>query len=94
MSWSCSVPATPGPQFAEAVEAAPVNGFSDNAELAPQVREQVALAKQIAKDVFVSGAVGVPERAYRATLNGHANPAHEPVDGYVNDCITVTVNQT
>jgi hypothetical protein len=36
---------------------------------------------------------GKNDKDFRVTLSGHTNPNHEPVKGWANDTLTVTVSQ-
>lgn len=86
MSWSASYPSKADfeankPQFP---------GGSEE----PQVQDQVAIARSVAKLVVESGAVGNPEtKDFSISISGHANPEHEKTPGWANDCISVSVYQ-
>ena len=40
-----------------------------------------------------SGSVGDASRRFSMTLTGHANPNHEPRDGWANDAVTISLYQ-
>lgn len=46
-----------------------------------------------ATQVLINGAVGSPNKTYMLTLSGHGNPNHEPVNGWSNDFVSITVTQ-
>lgn len=56
------------------------------------VDEAVTAAKKAAKTLIDSGVVGT-DTPVRVSLSGHANPDHEPADGWANDFVTVSVYQ-
>jgi hypothetical protein len=56
--------------------------------------EQLMRAKEAAKALIDSGAVGESDKYdFTVYLSGHSNPDHMPVSGWANDQITVTVSQ-
>jgi hypothetical protein len=63
---------------------------------------QYARARQAAEHIIQSGCVGgngilsthePNDKDFRVYLSGHANPNHEPLKGWSNDTLTVTVTQ-
>jgi hypothetical protein len=62
-------------------------------DLSEEGLEQVRQAKVMANSIIVSGAVGNGDKVYYVNLSGHANPNHEPKEGWANDMITVSVAQ-
>lgn len=56
-------------------------------------RDQYEAARVAALDLIASGAVGGVGEDYNVSISGHANPEHEPRDGYANDCIAINVSQ-
>jgi hypothetical protein len=67
---------------------------------------QYARARQAAEHIIESGCVGgngslenadtvrgANDKDFRVFLSGHANPDHEPMKGWSNDSVTVTVTQ-
>jgi hypothetical protein len=87
MSWTASLP--------EPVAVSEVTEALASLEASPPVegepQEQFEAAKDAARVLVESGAVG--DRPVRINLNGHANPGHEPTEGYANDMITVSISQ-
>lgn len=55
--------------------------------------EQVKAAKEAAKALLASGAVGAGE-AFIVSLNGHANPEHKPAQGSGSDTVSAGISQT
>ena len=54
--------------------------------------EQFAAAKEAAKALIASGAVGPDDgRVFIVNLNGHGNTDHQPVPGWANDMVSVSV---
>lgn len=88
MSWSTYIGPTAAKDVKASLDVAPLpEGVSD------QVQEQVAVAKKAALAIVKSGAVGGTDKHFNVSLSGHANPDHEPAEGWANDCITVSVAQ-
>lgn len=63
-----------------------------------ETEEQFKEAKTVARNLLYSGAFGPKpleggEIAYLISLNGHANPNHQPVEGFSGDFVTITVSQ-
>lgn len=57
-------------------------------------REQFEKAKQLAIDLVESGVVGgSPDHRFNVSLSGHANPGHEPTEGWSNDAVTISISQ-
>jgi hypothetical protein len=50
-------------------------------------------AKEAAKAVIASGAVGDASKGFNIGLSGHGNEDHEPRAGWSNDVITINVSQ-
>jgi hypothetical protein len=90
MSWSAHTgPVTAGDldEALESLEPSPQ-------PLPPESVEQVDAAKYAAKQLVESGAVGSGgKRVFNVFLAGHANPGHEPRDGWSNDTVTVSISQ-
>jgi hypothetical protein len=57
-----------------------------------EVTEQVELARRLATTAIDSGVIG-EGKDYRISLAGHANPNHEPVDGWANDMLSINISQ-
>lgn len=65
------------------------------AELSEEAKEQFEAAKEHAKALAESGVVGdVENHRFNVNLAGHANPGHEPAEGWANDGIAVNVAQS
>lgn len=56
-------------------------------------RDQYEAARAAAIDLITSGAIGRVGAKFTTLLSGHANPEHEPREGWANDCITVSIYQ-
>lgn len=86
MSWSTSgssldvdsIAALPEPTFQPEFEA--------------EMREQFEAARAAAVAIVSSGAVGTG-KLFSVSMGGHANAEHEPGAPYVNDYVSVSVNQ-
>lgn len=93
MSWSANPVVVSGSKYEEEIDAISPN-LPEDMELSEQVRHQIDAAHEAAKMVIKTGAVGDPiNHDFTIEMNGHANPDHEPVEGWVNDCTTVRVSQ-
>jgi hypothetical protein len=57
------------------------------------VDEAAAAAKQAALDLIASGVVGDGDAPIRVSLSGHANPDHEPAEGWANDFVSINIYQ-
>lgn len=87
MSWTATATNVAADKIDEITS--PMPGLSDES------LAQLAAAKLVATELVHTGRVGDPNRhTFNVTLSGHANPGHEPVHGWSNDCIAVTVSQT
>ena len=64
-----------------------------DAELATEVAAQEAAARAVVEAVVASGAIGGAGKDYVVALNGHANPGHEPREGWATDFINVAITQ-
>jgi hypothetical protein len=89
MSWSTSFESQ-GDHSANITDAKLNETYGDFSD---QVKEQFATAKNAARIILLSQSVGNEAHRFRITLSGHANPNHEPQDGFVNDTITARVDQ-
>lgn len=88
MSWSVRIPTTPVADFGEVVDAAEPDTFGGG--LKHEVAEQLVAAREAAKALLASGAIGDPTHV-AATLAGHANDDHQITEGYTNDHIDVSI---
>lgn len=84
MSWSAQLEVQQGVIPAEPVLS---NVVGEEAEY------QYSVALGSALSILGSGAVGSPDKKYNVALSGHANPGHEPVAGWSNNCITINIYQ-
>lgn len=85
MSWSAS---------ATDIDPAAIDGIEPPYPVEGEPAEQLAKAKELAALLADSGVVGDPaEHRFNVALSGHANPDHEPAEGYANDTVSVTVSQ-
>lgn len=57
------------------------------------VREQMNVAADAATKIIASGAIGGAGKEFYVNVSGHANPDHEPAEGWSNDALTVSVSQ-
>lgn len=57
------------------------------------VMQQVNAGREAARMLLESKAVGCTCKDYAVSISGHANPKHEPQEGWATDSITVTVTQ-
>lgn len=82
MSWSASGTADNGE-----VEIALPGGLS------PDAMDQAMVASAAVQDIVKSGALGDPSAKYYVSMSGHANPDHEPVAGWSNDSLYISISQ-
>lgn len=85
MSWSAFVDTTTN-------DIADAEIVPSPADLDGPPREQFEAARAAAVQLVEAGAVGV-DKPIRVTLSGHANPGHEPTEGWANDVVTVGIAQ-
>ncbi len=86
MSWSGNGQASEHGIAVTSMTFSPSYGEADE-----QVKEQMNAAADAATKIISSGAVGTGE--FDVNVSGHANPDHEPAEGWSNDCVTVSVSQ-
>jgi hypothetical protein len=55
--------------------------------------DQFDAAAKTALTLMKSNAIGGADKSFSVTLGGHANPDHEPVPGWANDFIVVSIVQ-
>lgn len=90
MSWSAYSPEPVSAEDAElSVDLTNVTFVDDAQKKATQ--DQVKAAHRAVKELIK--AVGGKKDMYYVNIAGHANPNHEPMDGWSNDHITITVSQ-
>lgn len=59
-----------------------------------EAKAQLVVARKAAKLVLNTGKVGKGRgKDFSVSLSGHANPGHEPKEGWANDTISVVVTQ-
>lgn len=59
----------------------------------PESSKQFEVAKEAVGNIVASGALGDSTVDYIFTLSGHANENHQPVAGWSNDLINISVSQ-
>jgi hypothetical protein len=62
-------------------------------ELSEESSAQASAASKAAQAIVKSGAMGDPKAKYYVSVSGHANPDHEPVAGWSNDSLTISITQ-
>ena len=67
--------------------------ISVSAELSEESNQQVQATGKAVAALVKSGALGDPDAKYYVSVSGHANPEHEPVAGWSNDHVTISVSQ-
>lgn len=61
--------------------------------LKPEVADQFDWAVASINTIIQSGSLGSPNGKYNIVISGHANPDHEPVEGWSNDHLTISISQ-
>ena len=96
MSWGYKVEAVPGTEleveltkareaYKETLSSTGHTGFDDIT--AAEVEFTVF-------DLVATGALGDPmKHKFSVSLVGHANPGHEPAEGWANDSVTISISQ-
>lgn len=86
MSWSA---------FGSSIARDDVGAVQPPSPLSGEPAEQLEQARQAAVAIIDSGAVGDPaSHRFNVSLSGHANPGHEPQDGYSNnDAVSISIGQ-
>src|SRR5260221_14601835 len=92
MSWTVSIPAGPRNDFADRVDALQLPANGDEAP-SQEAINQLDAAREALKAIADSGAVGNTLKHLGGYASGHANPGHEPLAGWSNDTISVSVTQ-
>ena len=98
VSWSFSF-TTNGESFDTSATSA-INEYKErqaneySSPVTPEQEDQIAAARKAAEAILDSGAVGSKTHTFSVTLGGHANPGHEPVSGWANDTVSVSVYQS
>jgi hypothetical protein len=57
-----------------------------------EARAQFVAASELAGKLIDTGVVG-ENKNYVINVSGHANPDHEPAEGFANDTVTIQVYQ-
>lgn len=70
-----------------------VSVSTDGQTWTSETTAQIRAASLAAQDIVKSGALGDPDATYTVSLSGHANREHEPVAGWANDFVYITVTQ-
>jgi hypothetical protein len=95
VSWSASFPeGVRGDALDEDLDPAKANTSPpdfDKWDDAPA--EQLVAARSLVYDLIEKGAVGNSSKTFNVTLSGHANPDHEPAEGWANDMVSISVSQ-
>lgn len=58
-----------------------------------EMREQYDASLKAVEEIFESGALGGPEKTYAFSISGHGNKDHEPVPGWANDGVYISISQ-
>ncbi len=97
MSWGVSIPACQVQHFIahihQHVHPEEIAESITDLDARPATASQVHQAIFAAAAIVHSGAVGGPEAVVGCSLGGHANPHHQPREGFGHDTITVSVWQ-
>jgi len=95
MSWSLQAGPAPVEEIAAAIDAVAEEKNTkaqQNDGTEEEVTAQIDAAKDAVQRIIDLGAVGNGHEV-RVVLSGHANPGHEPREGYATDTVTVSVTQ-
>lgn len=66
-----------------------VSSHPDFGDVETEIKDQ--LNDAISAAVIMAKSVGQPEDHIAITINGHANPAHRPKEGYANESLQITI---
>lgn len=93
MSWSASIVTEPGNDWDGKIQELELpEGLVDRDT--PHVRGAFLEAKYMAIDLIGSEEFGDPEQfGFTVNLGGHANPNHEPTEGWTNDFVVISIHQ-
>lgn len=92
MSWSIMLTSIPHDEFVEAL-ASKAEEYIAATDLSEEAVSQITAARNIAGNIVTAGVVGGEARTFSVYLDGHANPDHEPAEGYANDAISIRISQ-
>ena len=60
----------------------------------PEAEESFLHAVEAARKIADSGIVGNPAvKRFNVSVSGHANPGNVPAEGWVNDCVSISISQ-
>ena len=59
----------------------------------PECSDQFDAAAAAVQSIIDSGVVGGEGKQFHVSMSGHANPDHEPRDGWANDAVTIQISQ-
>lgn len=92
MSWSISYPSRE--DFVADRRSDP-NMRSNTTEVDAQIRAARAAAAAVIDSGTVGQDANVPQgrKDFAISISGHANPGHEPAQGWANDCINISISQ-
>ena len=62
-------------------------------EITKESADQASQASKAVQAIVKSGVLGDPGGKYFVSMTGHANPDHEPVAGWSNDTIHISITQ-
>jgi hypothetical protein len=62
-------------------------------EISQESSQQASVASKAIQAIVKSGALGDPTAKYHISVSGHANPDHEPVSGWSNDSLYISITQ-
>jgi hypothetical protein len=95
MSWQLNYPdgVRGGSNAWEDLNARTLDDGLDFGDSSEAVVEQVRQAKVMTNSIIVSGVVGDKDKEFYVNLSGHANPDHEPKEGWANDMISISISQ-
>ena len=59
----------------------------------PECGDQFDAVASAAQSIIDSGTVGAQGKQFHVSMSGHANPNHEPREGWANDAVTIQISQ-
>lgn len=65
-----------------------------NGEDTEEVNASMLAAVDAAGIILGRGVLGTSDKNYRVSIVGHANPKNEPVPGWSNDSVSISIYQT
>jgi hypothetical protein len=88
MTWSVNATIV-GNSADDELEGLRTSALSQNSECG----DQFDAAKDAAYSLMASGAFGTASKKFQINMVGHANPNHEPREGWATDSVTISVSQ-